>query len=94
MSRRDAGLDALLILDGETFFADEEGTLWVKFDVKEVSVTAQRPHGLIYSLTLHDERGARLLGFDNAHAIREGSEPVKNYKNIRTTWSTVRALVR
>ncbi|MSQ72647.1 MAG: hypothetical protein EXR27_15365 [Betaproteobacteria bacterium] len=22
------------------------------------------------------------------------SEPVKNYKNIRTTWSTVRALVR
>jgi Family of unknown function (DUF6516) len=75
MANRDASLDALLLLDGETFFADEAGKHWVKFVVKKVPVTSERPHGLTYSLTLHDERGARLLGFDNAHAIREGSGP-------------------
>jgi hypothetical protein len=26
-------------------------------------------------VTLHDDDGERLLGFDNAHAIREGSGP-------------------
>jgi hypothetical protein len=38
-------------------------------------VTPERPHGLKYSLTLHAEDGARLLGFDNAHRITEGSGP-------------------
>jgi hypothetical protein len=75
MAKRDASLDALLLLDGETFFADEAGKHWVKFVVKQVPVTLERPHGLTYSLTLHDESGARLLGFDNAHAIRAGSGP-------------------
>ena len=37
--------------------------------------TSKRLHGLAYSLTLHDESGVRLLGFGNAHAIREGAEP-------------------
>ena len=31
-------------------------------------MSAERPHGLSYSLTLHDARGQRLVGFDNAHA--------------------------
>jgi hypothetical protein len=31
--------------------------------------------GLPYSLTLHDEDGERLLGFDNAHPVRETSGP-------------------
>ena len=75
MSNRDAGLDALLLLDGETFFADEAGKHWVKFTVKRVSAASDRPHGLSYSMTLHDESGVRLLGFDNAHAVREGSGP-------------------
>ena len=34
-----------------------------------------KPHGLDYSLTLHDGDGQRILGFDNAHAIKEGSGP-------------------
>jgi hypothetical protein len=75
MVNRDASLDALLLLDGDTFFADAEGEYWVKFSVQQVQVTQMRPHGLHYSLTLHDRSGARLLGFDNAHAIREGSGP-------------------
>ncbi len=28
-----------------------------------------------YSITLHDGDGRRILGFDNAHAITEGSGP-------------------
>ena len=39
------------------------------------SATPEKPHGLDYSLTLHDGGGERLLGFDNAHSIREGSGP-------------------
>lgn len=72
---RDSSLDTLLYLDGETFVVDSAGTCWVKFEVKHCALTAERPHGLKYSLTLHDGAGSRLLGFDNAHPIREGSGP-------------------
>jgi len=69
----DRSLDNLLLLDGESFVV--EGGFWVKFEARRVVPTAERPHGLDYSLTLHDSDGERLLGFDNAHAIREGSGP-------------------
>jgi hypothetical protein len=75
MTGRDLSLDTLLLLDGESFVADADGKCWVKFVVKQVAVSPERPHGLNYSLTLHDEDGERLLGFDNAHAVREGSGP-------------------
>ncbi len=74
-SVRDPSLDTLLHLDGETFVVDSRGMCWVKFEVKQCGITAERPQGLRYSLTLHDETGARLMGFDNAHPIREGSGP-------------------
>lgn len=70
---RDPALDTLLALDGEQYFIDERH--WVKFVVRRVEVTEDRPHGLNYSLTLHDEKGGRLVGFDNAHAVKEGSGP-------------------
>lgn len=71
----DSGLDALLPLDGEVFFIDPQGNHWVKFEVKRVAVSAERPHGLRYSLTLHAKDGARLVGFDNAHPVTTGSGP-------------------
>jgi hypothetical protein len=37
--------------------------------VKRIEPTPERPHGLRYSLTLHDPDGNRLLGFDNAHGV-------------------------
>jgi hypothetical protein len=73
MIERDPGLDALLLLAGERFVV--ESGFWVKFDVTRVSPSPEKPHGLDYSLTLHDAGGARILGFDNAHPIREGSGP-------------------
>ena len=50
-------------------FIDEIGH-WVKFVVLRTEVTAERPHGLNYSLTLHAPDGTRLVGFDNAHPVR------------------------
>jgi hypothetical protein len=73
VSIRDPSLDTLLLLDGESFIADLEGKYWVKFVVKQVPASPERPHGLNYSLTLHDESGDRLLGFDNAHPVRENA---------------------
>ena len=35
----------------------------------------ERPHGLSYSLTLHAPDGSRLVGFDNAHQVRERRGP-------------------
>ena len=67
---RDRGLDTLLDLHGQIFFVDEAGH-WVKFVVRRTEVTAERPHGLSYSLTLHAPNGTRLVGFDNAHPVRD-----------------------
>jgi hypothetical protein len=75
VGNRDASLDTLLLLDGETFVADVEGRYWVKFSVKKVPQSIERPHGLVYSMTLHNEDGERLLGFDNAHPVRETAGP-------------------
>ena len=42
---------------------------------KRVPASPEKPHGLDYSLTLHDGDSQRLLGFDNAHPIAEGTGP-------------------
>lgn len=60
----------LLNFDGARYLF-EEG-YWVKIEVKRATPTPQRPHGLSYSLTLHDPGGVRLLGFDNAHSAPQG----------------------
>ncbi|MCY1359311.1 hypothetical protein D9M69_458750 [compost metagenome] len=68
---RDPGLDTLLDLNGTRFVLDEAGIYWVKFDISACAVSPERPHGLRYCLTLHERSGRRLLGFDNAHGIRD-----------------------
>jgi hypothetical protein len=71
---RTRNLDLLLTLDGEDMVIGD-GPYWVKIIAKRVPVSPERPHGLYYSLTLHDEDGSRVLGYDNAHPVREGSGP-------------------
>jgi hypothetical protein len=61
----DTGLETLLDLDGITYRLNEG--YWVKFEVHSVDATEHRPHGISYSLTLHDRTNARVVGFDNAH---------------------------
>ncbi len=72
---KDHALDTLLALDGTTFFADRDGIYRVQFVVKQVEPSPERPHGLSYSLTLHDEKGARIVGFDNAHPVPARTGP-------------------
>ena len=68
-------MDLLLNLDGQILFVDHKGKHWVKFEVREVPVTQERPHGLYYSFTLHGENNERLVGFDNAHSVRQSAGP-------------------
>jgi hypothetical protein len=77
---RDPSLDTLLELDGQILFVDAEGHYWVKFEVKRCEVSAERPHGLRYSLTLHDRSGERIVGFDNAHPVSSTKGPAKRSK--------------
>jgi hypothetical protein len=72
---RDPGAEVLLDLDGQVFVVDTKGQYWVRFSVCRVPATPERPHGLNYSLTLHGPRGSRLVGFDNAHPVRESQGP-------------------
>jgi len=69
MQNRDPSLDTLLDLDGLTLVVDPEGGHWVRFVVTKVKPSAEKPHGLDYSLTLHGRDGERLMGFDNAHPV-------------------------
>jgi hypothetical protein len=64
----DETLATLLHLDGEIFPMDSG--FWTKFEVYRVTPEPHIPHGVRYSLTLHDRYNRRVLGFDNAHAVR------------------------
>lgn len=58
----------LLAFDGRVHWYDQG--YWVKFEIKRVEKTAERPHGLRYAFTLHDPQGQRIIGYDNAHRVR------------------------
>jgi hypothetical protein len=47
---------------------------WVKVEAYRVSPTIHIPHGVKYSLTLHDRSNVRILGYDNAHGIKPGKK--------------------
>jgi len=66
--RPDTGLETLLLLDGEIY--DQGGGHWIRIQAWEVAASRNIPHGIRYSLTLHNRYGTRLLGYDNAHRVR------------------------
>jgi hypothetical protein len=66
-SSPDYTLEFLLAFDGRIHWLEQEYRL--RFNIRRVSATASRPHGLSYSFTLHDPDGNRLIGFDNAHNV-------------------------
>lgn len=80
-AKEDASLETLLHLDGEVFPMDNG--YWTKFEVNRVTPTKQIPHGIKYSLTLHDRNNTRILGFDNAHAHKPKR---KKYGARKVTW--------
>ena len=74
MTSRDIGLDTLLDLDGSIL--EQEGGYWIKIEARRIPAADHAQHGIRYSLTLHDKYGTRVLGYDNAHAVK----PPKKFK--------------
>ncbi|MBI3249573.1 MAG: hypothetical protein HYZ50_23980 [Deltaproteobacteria bacterium] len=73
--KRDLSLDALLDLDGQVLVIDPTTHHWVRIVARRVPASEAKPHGLDYSLTLHGPNGERLVGFDNAHPVKETAGP-------------------
>jgi len=73
-SKKGATLETLLDLDGEVFPMDNG--YWTKFEARRVDPTKQIPHGIRYSLTLHNRNNIRILGFDNAHTFKPKSKKI------------------
>ena len=74
MNSPDVGLDTLLDLDGSIL--EQEGGYWIKIEVRRIRPSVDDQHGIRYSLSLHDKYGTRVLGYDNAHAVK----PPKKFK--------------
>ena len=57
---------------------------WVKFKVYITAQNIHIPHGIKYSLTLHDKSNRRIIGYDNAHGIMPPKK--KKFSGIRQIW--------
>lgn len=83
------GLETLLALHGEIF--PMEGGYWTRFEAWRVAASEQIPHGIRYSFTLHDRNNTRLIGFDNAHAVKPSR---KRFGAHKMTWDHTHRLNR
>ena len=81
INKHDSGLDVLLLLNGEIF--PMENGYWTKIEAKIVDANEHIPHGIKYSLTLHDPNNTRILGYDNAHGIKSKK---RKYGAKRLVW--------
>ncbi len=80
----DHGLEFLLGFNGRIHHL-EKG-YWLKFEITRVEATAERPHGLSYSFTLHAPGGTRLVGFDNAHDVASRGSRFKRRGKASDHW--------
>jgi len=60
-----------ILLDLHQQVIDQEDGYWVKIEAWEVTITNAVPHGIRYSLTLHNPKGTRIMGYDNAHSVKQ-----------------------
>ncbi len=82
----DHSIDNLLYLHDQIIEVDKDLGYWVKFFVKPVDVTDGKPHGISYSLTLHDSTSERIMGFDNAHSINDKTKGQYSVHRKVTKW--------
>ena len=78
---RDQGLDLLLEAQTDQFWVSND--YWIKVEVQQVVPSEQRPHGIRYTMTLHDKYNQRVMGYDNAHAVQPKR---KKYAGKLRTW--------
>lgn len=62
---RDTGLDTLLDMDGYVYVYPNK--YWWKIKARVVEISKERPHGIRYTFTLHDNKNTRIFGMDNKH---------------------------
>lgn len=74
MAQEDTGIATLIDLHDQII--DQGNGYWIKIEAWRVEPSAFAPHGIRYSLTLHEPYGKRILGYDNAHAVK----PPKKFK--------------
>lgn len=86
MYHKDNTVENLLELDGTRYVIDEHLGFWVKFEIKCIDPTNDRPHGIKYSITLHDRTNKRMMGFDNAHAVEYGGKKYVSPKRTYDHW--------
>jgi hypothetical protein len=84
----DHGLEFLLAFDGRIHHL-EKG-YWIKFEIRRVKVTKERPHGVSYSFTLHGPDGRRLVGFDHAHGVPPIGSRFKQSPEASDHWHRAR----
>jgi hypothetical protein len=68
VASRDDALERLLDLEAEV-----GGGIWITIVAQRVPADIDRPHGVSYSLTLHEPSGRRVFGIDNAIQCRRGA---------------------
>ena len=68
------------LLDLHLFTVGFDNGFWITMRVLKVEPDDIRPHGLQYSLTLHDSKDDRILGYDNAHVVDVATGPAKKSK--------------
>ena len=64
-------------------FSMQSTLLDSKFEAYRVAPSPQIPHGIRYTLTLHDRNSTRILSFDNLHAHKPKK---KKYGARKLTW--------
>ncbi len=69
IAQHDPGIATLLDLHDQII--DQGDGYWIKIEAWQVTVTDEIPHGIRYSLTLHEPYGKRILGYDNAHSVKQ-----------------------
>lgn len=83
----DVELQTLLDLDGQIYWPNSR--YWAKFEAKRVEPTVNIPHGIRYSLTLHDANNTRIIGFDNAHTVKKAGKRRKKFSGRIVTWDHI-----
>lgn len=82
--RTNRGLEELLTLDGVDLVLERR--YWVSFRAWLVVPEESIPHGLRYSLSLHDRYGQRIIGFDNAHVAKPRKRRFEPKETLRDHW--------
>jgi hypothetical protein len=80
--KAETGLETLLDLNGMSYRLDNG--YWVKFEAYLIAPSEHVPHGVKYTLTLHDRFNTRVIGFDNAHDCQPPRR--KRFAGRRIVW--------